>query len=231
MAVPTPDELYDFFTQYIDAKTFNGQHPVFSWDHLNTAAFRHFKSTSNAIGKRMKELAADGRLASVEISYHGYAHLKHEAFRAGSFTLYFAFAPDYHAPERGHITHERPKDHPNPWANGNRDYYTTRLRLDAMTAAFLEAKKQHDEAKRKEAEEEQGSLQGALNALAPDATQLLERLNDVIPGLDKRMRHRSFAEQDRVFLSLDFSDTKDIGAFLDILRRGLPDVPRETKEN
>lgn len=230
MAVPTTDELYDFFTQYIDAKTFNGQHPVFSWNHLNTAAFRHFKSTSNAIGKIMRVLATDGRLASVEISCHGYAHLKHEAFKHSTFTLYFAYRPEYHAPDYGHITHERPKDHPNPWANGNRDFYTTKPRLDAMTAAFVEAKEQFDEAERKEKAEEASRVDDALNAVASDATRLLERLGNAVPGIEKRARARSSAEGERLYLSLDMYSAKEIGPFFDILRRGLLDVPRETFE-
>jgi len=228
MAVPTPDELYDFIDHYIDTKTFNGQHPVFDWYHLNTAAFRHFKSTSNAIGKVMKEIVADGRLASVEISCHGHAYFAHEALKVGSFILYFVYTPGYHAPEHGRITHERPKDHLNPWANGRRDFYTTKPRLDAMTTVFLEAKKQHDAAKQKE-RAEAASLGGdALNAVAPDATQLLERLDRVIPRIERRAYVRSWTERERVSLTLDMYSAQEIGPFLDILRRGLPDVPRGT---
>lgn len=231
MAVPTTDELYDYLTEVIDAKTSDGQHTVFDWEYLNAAAFRHFKSTSNAIGKRMKELLADGRLVGVAISNNGFVHFDHEEFKHSMFFPVFTYHDSgYHRPQYGFITDKRPQNHSNPWANGTRHLYTTKPWLDAMIAAFLEAKKRRHEAERKKQADAESRTKDALNAIAPDAWQLLERLDEVVPGIEKRVRSRSFAVGDRVHLGFDLLDVADINPFLDILRRGLPDVPRETSK-
>lgn len=231
MAVPTPDELYDFFDQLMDRA--GNPHAIFEWEYLNTSAFRHFSSKVAPVDRVMKELVDEGRLVKVDVSNGGYVYLDRTEFTGSMFSLYFQYygGMRYGSGNWGVVTHERSKGHENVWREGVRYLYTTGPRYEAMLADFLKAKEEYDEAKRQEKADEASRIKDALNAVAPDAEQLLKRLDKVIPGIEKRVRSRSFADKEVLYLSLDLRDSKEIGPFLSILRRGLPDVPRETSES
>lgn len=230
MAVPTAEELFDYFAALTDRT--NEPHAVFEWNYLNTMAFRHFNSKVAPIDRVMKELIEDGRLAKVRISNTGYVYLDHKELNYSTFTLHF----QYHKPSRyaredwGAITHKRSENHDNVWRSGTRFLVTTRPRYEAMLGDFLKVKEQHDEAKRQEQAEEAIRTAESLSAIAADATELLERLDEVIPGIETSVRSRSFADKENLYVTFNLRNAGEIGPFLDILRRGLPDVPRETKE-
>jgi hypothetical protein len=230
MTVPTPDELYDFIERLVQSAAGDG-HAVFDEERLITAAFRHFKSTSNAIRPRLKTLHEDGRLVGVRISNAGYAHPDHEELRVG-FTLYFSYVhrEHYNGGGWGRITHKRPQDHENPWANGFRNLYTTRPHYDAMIAEFLKAKEEKVAADREKERKDREQTEEALNRVVPDATALLSALGKAVPGIKERSWSQEARGEERVHVTLELWGT-ELPAFLDIIRRGLPDVPRETKES
>lgn len=230
MAVPTPDELYDFFEQLLSARD---PHAIFEWEYLNTSAFRHFKTKVAPVDRVMKELVGEGRLVKVDVSNGGYVYPDDKKLTASLFTLYFQYTGGlrYGSGDWGVVTTERSKDHENVWREGIRYLYTTGPRYKVMLADFLKAKQEYDEAKRREQADEASRIKDALNAVAPDAEQLLSRLDEVIPGIERRVRSRSIADEEIFSLSFDLRSAEEVGPFLDILRRGLPDVPRETSES
>lgn len=230
MPAPTTDELYDFIGQIIGQKATDDKHPLFEWNCLKTNSFRYFRTTSTAIEKRMETLVEEGRLARVVVSHHGFVRLDHEEFKHTIFNGYFQYEK-YTRDTWGYVTSKRPSGYTNVWRDGSRYLYTTRPRLEAMTAFLLEAKKRQEEGQKKADQEEKVRTEYLLNQISPDATALLERFDTAVPGIDQQIWSAERADQAIVYASINIRDSQKIGLFLDILRRGLPDVPRGTEEN
>lgn len=234
MAVPTPDKLFTYLDEVIGAKvTEESKHPVFEWEYLLTNSFRAFKSTSNAIRTRMETLLEDGRLAKVSVSAEGYVSLGVKEFSTSLFNVYFQYHKPYaYAKEDyGYVTHVRPKDRDNVWRSGDRYLFTTRDRFDEMVTDLLDAKRKQDAVKTEERKAKKRQIQETLDAIAPDAQELLNRFRALGRNAEADVRLRSSVwedDEDGVNATFNLYGSKALAVFLDILRRGLPDVPRET---
>src|SRR5207253_2728935 len=158
---------------------------------LNTSAFRHFKSKVAPIERVMKELVKDGRLAKVRVTNGGYVYFERKEFETAMFSLYFQYSNmRYGSGDWGTVTTKRSPDHENVWREGARYLYTTGDRYKAMLDDFLKAKAEHDEKERQEKGDEERRIQDLLTAIASDSVEILERLGEVIPGLERRLRSR-----------------------------------------
>jgi uncharacterized protein YggL (DUF469 family) len=231
MPAPTPERLYAFLDELIAEKvTDDNRHPVFEWEYLLTQGFRSFKSTSNAVRSRMEKLLEDERLARVEVSANGYVHLPIKEFQTSLFSVYFQYHRPYeYARENyGYVTHVRSKGHDNVWRSGVRYLYTTRDRYGELVMDLLDAKRKEDAAKAEKRKTEKRRMSEALNKVAPDAEELLRRLRDLNKDNEVSVRSRVWNDEDGLNATINLYSTEGISLFLDILRRGLPDVPRET---
>ena len=227
MPAPSPDKLYDWIDNLIRQRAGEDKHPLFEWECLVTTGFRHWNSKPNAIASRMETLLEDGHLARVQVSNHGYVYLEREAVQP----YYFQYENPlgYRRDDNwGYVTYKRSKNHENVWRNGHRYLFTTGDRLKAMKAAMEQQAQKEATARQAQEQAEKEHLRAELNKIAPDAVSLLDRLEAVVPKLDQSFTVRKGKEGTRIFGSVDVREIDGFTAFLDILRRGLPDVPRET---
>lgn len=236
MPAPTPDRLFTYLDELIGSKvTEENKHPVFEWEYLVTESFRAFKTTSNAVRSRMDKLLEDDRLAKVQISAGGYVHTDVKELETSLFYAYFQYHQPYsYASENyGYITHERAKGHDNVWRSGIRYLFTTRDRYDELITDLLDAKRAKDKADKEERKAKRQKINDALDNIAPDARELLDRFRDLGRNAEADVRLRSFVfdddeEEGGVSATFNLYGTKALAVFIDVLRRGLPDVPRET---
>ena len=228
MPVPTPDRLLQFFNELLDSHvTTSGNQPVCEWRYLLTSGFRHFKSTSPAIEARMKTLLDEGRLVRVEISSSGYVHFKKEELRSTLAYFQYATRHRYDQEMYGHITFDRPELHENVWRTGTRDLYTTPDRLDDIVMDVLDAKRKKDEVERQKEAAEAVEQESLLRGVVADGPELLKQLEAVIPSSEIRTNIFERDGKAAGFVYLTFRG-KGVPELFDLLRRGLPDVPRET---
>lgn len=233
MAPPTPDEIFEFIDGVVKERAREDAYPIFEWEYLLTLTFRHFRSTSNACRSRLETLLEEGRLARVDIRSSGHVYLDDEAPELRMFSMFF----QYENPSRssyydnwGYITFRRLQEHSNVWRDGKRYLFTTAQGMQTLRAAALAAARDRQLADQAGREKERAAADAALNSIAPDATDLLRRLRDTVKEIDSSSRLRTGVDRNDDLLSMQLYlyDAAPIGSFLDILRRGLPDVPRET---
>lgn len=223
MPAPTPDELLETIEAVIAEHQPEGQYAVFEWDYLKTLGFRRHKTTSNAVGIRMRTLLDEGRLTSVKISSSG--HLMDRQPGSALQLLYFQYKTNYHRPEWGLITAERPKNMRNVWTDGDRYLFTTTPRHEAMTAHFEKLKEQkraRDEAREAEKERRlwellEDAFPGARD-LFGDLREALET-DDVLPPVSTWLREGRAGTYPVVEVST--RTTEQAVKLLTIIRRGL----------
>lgn len=226
MPVPNDlDKLYDYLDDLMGRRIPEGKHALFEMDYLVTTTFRHYSSNRAAVRNRIAPLLEDGRLAKVSVSESGYVHLREE----GAPLLYFQYFNQrtYDPDDWGFVTFERTADHDNVWRSGSRYLFTTGERLEALTAEALQFQEEKRKAEREEKSKENAKVHQLLNQITADATVLLERLDAAGPDLDAHT-WVSGLRGDQVYMGLTLRTPEQFTAFFDILRRGLPDVPRET---
>jgi hypothetical protein len=236
MPAPTPDHLLVYLDELIAAKvTEENKHPIFEWKYLLTNSFRAFKSTSNAVRARMEKLLEDGRLVRVRVSAEGYVSLGVKEFDTSLFNVYFQYDKpyEYAREDCGYVTHVRSGEHDNVWRSGDRYLFTTQGRYDEMVTDLLDAKRKQDAAKGEERKEKKRKVQEALDSIAPDARELLDRFRELGRNAEADVRLRSSVwdddeEEGGVSATFNLYGSKALAVFLDVLRNGLPDVPRET---
>lgn len=214
MAPPTPDEIYDYLTTTLDPR-FSAAHTVWEWQELIDIVRGAHNSTTPAIDHRLRALVSDGRIRSVRISNNGYVH---DDRIPGIAAPYFNYADSYR-PGRGTITLDRPKNHKNPWANGMRHLYMTKPRYEAMITEFTEELARLGEKAKRKRQEECEALRDALTAIVPDATNILKRLEEAVPGLI--VEPRRSRNGGALWLSIDSSTTEETVALIAILEKGL----------
>lgn len=226
MPAPTPDRLFRYLDEELIAPlATEGRHPLFEWEYLVTETFRRFRTTSPAARSRLETLRNEGRLVPVEVNHSGHVFFDQDEFRGSLMYFQYTEPYNYRGENVGYVTYKRPKEHGNVWRDGMRHLYTTTARFDEMLTDMLDSKRAADAAKQAEERAEAEETEKALRKVVSDGPELLQRLKDAVPSADANVMIWGEGKRGRVRME---AGGRDFQALFDILRRGLPDVPRET---
>lgn len=229
MAPPTVEKLLAYLDDEM-VPPVEG-HVAWKWTALVESAWRHFQSTSHALDVRMDTLFREGSITAVRVDYTGCVLLGDDRLPGVSNIPSFAYhgVREYDRLKYGTISLDRQRNRQNLWANGTRALFMTTKKYNAMLADLARQAEERSALREQAQKKERIQKLAALQAVTPDALDILRRLREAIPKLDV-MTHMSETTRDiheEVTISLNTYRKGTLAPLLDILRRGLEGVDAE----